>query len=460
MLGAVMYWQLLPLILVSAGAGLDLKKLAVYPIRTPVLFAMDLGLRATQGVEVLLVLTGIVAGLWRNPTLPSWVGLAALPFAVFNAGMATALREWFGRILPRRGVGEAAMFFLVMVAALPQLLLASGWLERASGAAVEVPMLLPWMALSAALMAKGGVGPWLILMTWAAIGVGAGYWQFARGLRHGIETGGGQAEKRGAAWLDAIYRLPGCFASDPVAAIVERELRTLVRAPRFRLAFVMGFTFGFLVWLPLGANGATTAVKEHYLAFLMAYGMLLLGELVVWNSLGFDRAGIQIYYALFGGLRPVLRAKNIAAVCCAVAQMAFIVAVSAVLGLPLAAASVAEAVAANLLFLGILLTVGNLSSVHAPRPVSPDQLWRRSSASRTQALALILFPVLAAPVLVAYAARYWLNTPVAFWTTLGFSAILAVLAYQQSFAVAERVSRSRKEQILMALSEGEGPLVF
>ena len=48
-----------------------------------------------------------------------------------------------------------------------------------------------------------------------------------------------------------MFRLPALFLPDPVAAIVEKELRSLVRTPRFRLVFIMGFSFGILVWLPL-----------------------------------------------------------------------------------------------------------------------------------------------------------------------------------------------------------------
>ena len=50
---------------------------------------------------------------------------------------------------------------------------------------------------------------------------------------------------------EAFYRLPARWLRDPLAAIVEKELRSLARTPRYRMVFVMGFSFGLMVWLPM-----------------------------------------------------------------------------------------------------------------------------------------------------------------------------------------------------------------
>ena len=61
--------------------------------------------------------------------------------------------------------------------------------------------------------------------------------------------------------MDRLYRFPSLLWRDPLAAIVEKELRSLARTPRFRMVFVMGFTFGVMVWLPmiLGRGSRPTA---------------------------------------------------------------------------------------------------------------------------------------------------------------------------------------------------------
>ena len=53
-----LYWQVIPVLLTSMGASLDLRKLLVYPIPKRALFAIEVILRISTGVEMLLILTG------------------------------------------------------------------------------------------------------------------------------------------------------------------------------------------------------------------------------------------------------------------------------------------------------------------------------------------------------------------------------------------------------------------
>ncbi len=52
-------------------------------------------------------------------------------------------------------------------------------------------------------------------------------------------------------WIEWFYRLPSALLKDPLGALIEKEFRFLVRSPRFRLVFLMGFTFGLVIWLPM-----------------------------------------------------------------------------------------------------------------------------------------------------------------------------------------------------------------
>src|SRR5258708_23141135 len=62
-----LYWQLAPLVSASLGASLDLKKLLMYPIPHAKLFVVEVLLRITTCAEMVLFLTGVVVGLFRNP---------------------------------------------------------------------------------------------------------------------------------------------------------------------------------------------------------------------------------------------------------------------------------------------------------------------------------------------------------------------------------------------------------
>ena len=68
----ILYWQLAPILMASLGASLDLKKLLAYPIPIASLFWVEVMLRVTTGIEMLLVLAGAAIGLIRNPTFGGW----------------------------------------------------------------------------------------------------------------------------------------------------------------------------------------------------------------------------------------------------------------------------------------------------------------------------------------------------------------------------------------------------
>src|SRR4051812_11285104 len=115
----IVYWQFMPLMLVSTGVGLDLKRLVVYPLSRLQLFGLELALRVTSGIEPLMLMAGASIGLWFNPALRWWSPLAFVPFTVFNLFMASGLRAVFGRLFAGRRTREISMLILVLVATLP-----------------------------------------------------------------------------------------------------------------------------------------------------------------------------------------------------------------------------------------------------------------------------------------------------------------------------------------------------
>jgi ABC-2 type transport system permease protein len=76
-----------------------------------------------------------------------------------------------------------------------------------------------------------------------------------------------------------------------------------------------------------------------------------------------------------------------------------------------------------------------------------------------QALLLFLYPVLSLPVLLAYLARYALDSDWAFWAVLGVVGVLAGVVYWMAMDSALAAAERRKEEIISALSEGAGPMM-
>ncbi len=464
LLAAMMYWQLIPVLMISAGASLDLNRLRIYPIPSSQLFGIEVMLRMTSAVEMLLVVSGATVGLLANPVLPAWAAAPLAPFAVMNLLLSAGLRHLLGRLLARKHVREITFLVLVSLAALPQVLLIFGVPPSVKQYVTSPPEpWWPWSAGAAAILGERFPLPWLVLIGWTLIAYAFARWQFERSLAFDL----GAAAVRVApprplvAALDRVFRAPGVVLRDPLAALLEKEIRTLTRSPRFRVVFIMGFTFGLIIWLPLTLHGdyAHGFFGENYLTFVSLYALLLLGEVTFWNSFGFDRGAASIYFLPGAPLSQALAAKNIAALIFVLLEVAAVAIACGALAMPLTVRQIAECFAVTLVLAVYMLAVGNYGSVNYPRPVDPRQSWRTTSASRFQAMLLLVYPVIALPVAVAFLARWALDSEAAFWLVLGCAGAAGLLLYRFSFALSVKTLRLRRESFLDALAVSQGPVM-
>ena len=468
----LLYWQLVPLVLVTAGLSLDLRRLRVYPIPDAHLFWIEVVLRMSTAVEMLILLTGAAVGLGRNATLPAWAGLALLPYALFNLLLATGIKDLFSRALARKRLRELVIVFCVSLGALPQFLGIfglPGWLRDAFE--FTASNWSPWGAASHLIL--GPRTPWAVLSlaVWIAGAFAFARWQFHRSLFFDADsTRSAERATTSTYWsglLEGIYRLPRyCFA-DPLAILIEKELRFLSRAPRFRLVFFMGFTFGMMLWLPLalGRHGRGVwdsqgdgLLSGNFFTIICVYALTLLGEVAFWNNLGFDRAAGQIYFLAPVPFDKVLLAKNITAMFFVLLEVLAVSAVVLLLRLPVGWSKFPEAIAVAIVFATYLMSAGNIGSVLYPRPVDPAQSWRTSTGSRFQALLLIVYPVASLPILAAFLARKATNSDLAFYATLGLAFVGAVFVYHWAMRVAVRSAEEKREEIAALLSATQSPI--
>lgn len=466
---ALFYWQLIPVLMVSTGASLNLKRLLAYPIPHGQLFLLEVLLRVTTAGEVLLMLAGTSIGLWANPRVPWWAPLWFLPFVLFNLLLSAGVRDLLTRLFASRRFREIGVFVLLAAAALPQVLMFADWKGWRRGPLPELGQLsggILWPSAATAHLASGEFA-WSFAFASAAWLLAAGWFgrrQFERGLRFDEDaaraTPAATAPPR-AGWAESLFRLPGRFLPDPLAAMIEKDLRGLARTPRFRIVFVMGFSFGLLIWLPMAfRRGSQGLFAEHYLTFVCVYALMLLGEVPVWNAFGFDRSAAQIYFVAPVKTSTVLFAKNLTAVAVSALEVAIITLVCALFRFPVTLGRIAEAYCVVAIFLAYLVSIGNLSSVYYPRPSDPKQSWRTGSATRFQAYLLIIYPVLSLPFVAAYVARHAWDSAWVFAGVLALAALLAGIAYRISIELAVRAAEARKESILAALSQGEGPVAL
>ena len=287
--------------------------------------------------------------------------------------------------------------------------------------------------------------------------------QFAKNLRFDRNEAGAadRIQSSRVSLLDWGFRILPAALPDPLAALVEKEIRMLSRSPRFRLVFLMGFSFGLIIWLPLafGNKNPNSVFSSHYLTAVTVYGLMLLGEVCIWNIFGFDRGAVQIYYSAPIKLSAVLIAKNIAALFFVVAEALIITVVCLLLRLPFKLGMLAESFSVTLTMALFLLAIGNMMSMRNPRPVDPEQSWLKTWAGKVQAMLLFIYFIVSAPVGLAYAARYAFQSDFAFYGVLAFDIAVGMVVYWVAMDSALEIARRRKEDIVSLLSRGEGPLV-
>ena len=461
---ACMLWQVVPLLMTSQGASLDLKKLLVYPIPAGQLFGVDVALRVTSALEMILLAAGLTVGLLFNPAVPLKTAPAVfLLFVLFNLLLASGLRQQMERWIVRRRLGEVLVLLLITASTLPRLLMVTG--VPAPLRRMELGLTgawWPWSAAAHLALGQSSAMAWVTLLAWTAAAGAYGRWQFARNLRGdwSAASAAGSPVARTRTRRDSIYGLPSRFLPDPLAALVEKELRSLVRSPRFRLVFIMGFTFGVVIFLPTMLRHGAGDLSSHRLTMVSAYSLLILGDVVFWNVFGFDRSAAQLYFLTPCRFSLALAGKNVAAAIFVLLEVTGVGVVWSLLRMPVSPDMFAEAYAVTLVLSLYLLGAGNLASISYPRPVNPERSTGAVSSGRARVLLLLAYPALALPVLLAYGAEYAFRSRPAFYLVLAFAAALGAAFYWVALGSASAKSERCREQFLEALSQSEGPVAL
>jgi ABC-2 type transport system permease protein len=461
-----LYWQVVPLMLATTGSSLDLRKLRAYPIPDGQLFSIEVLLRVTAGIEMVLVLTGITIGAMLNPGLSKWSLLAILVYVAFNLAIAVGLRDMLGRMLARKRVRELVFFLVILAVALPQLLLA-----RQAMISPQLRLLVmrdswqgwPWTATSNLILGSRFWPSLAVLSAWTVGTLAFSRWQFSRTLA--FDSDAANARDSGAGrrsrWMEWFYCLPSAVFKDPLGALVEKEFRFLVRSPRFRLVFLMGFTFGLVIWLPMvfvsrGPLGGFFV--GNYLTVVCVYSLMLMSEVCFWNAFGFDRSAAQFYFLAPVSFRRVMAGKNLTALFFMLLEIAMVTSVCALLRMPLGVQRFAEAYSVAAVVMIFLFSSGNLLSIRQARGVDPGNSIRTGAAGRLQALLFAIYPVTFAPILLAYLARYAFGSQAALFVVLGLDALVGLVVYRVALDSAVRTADLTRESMIAALSTGDGPI--
>ncbi len=467
-LGVCVYWQAMPILSASMGSALDMRKLMVYPVPHAKLFQVEVLLRLTTGVEMLMVLAGSVAGMFHRAALTGWLSLpAVLLFVAFNLLLASGTRSLLERLLSKRKVRELLVFLLFMLWMLPRFWYSGGHRPRLTGNWTHwmESAAWPWTAAAWAALGQSEFAALLSLAAWTLLAGWFGRTQFERNLRFDAVAAVATPRTNGVSPLqaaaEAFYRFPARWLRDPLAAIVEKELRSLARTPRFRMVFVMGFSFGLMVWLPMilgGTAGRHSTMSHYFLTVVSVYALTLLGQVSFWNCFGFDRSAALIYFAAPQPLAKTFAAKNLAALVFIYMEVFILAGVTRLFGVNPGAAQTLE----TTLVIGVcslyMLALGNISSVQYPRGLNPERVSQGGASGRFQALIMLLYPLSLLPVLLAYVARYGFASEIAFYLVLGFAGLVGGALYWIALESAVSTAIRHRERIMHDLSNADGPI--
>lgn len=466
------YWQIVPIISASMGSALDMRKLLVYPAPHGTLFAVEVLLRLATAMEMVLVLAGGVAGLMRNPAMGGLrmaplVLLSALIYTLFNLLLASGLRSLLERLLSRRRLREILIFLLLIALTAPRLLFETH--VRVGGLRNLEPFIhfaaLPWVATANAMLGGPVLAALAILSCWTLAAGIFGRFQFERNLRYDAvaaqSTPFGAEAPPSHSWSERFFRFPSLLVRDPLAGMVEKELRSLARTPRFRMVFVMGFSFGIMVWLPLILGREAErhgTLEQNFLVVVAVYALTLLGQVTYWNCFGFDRSAVQFYFVAPQPIIQILLGKNLASLIVIFLEVSILTLVTLLLRVGVTLNRIVETFLVVAICSLYMMAFGNISSVRYPRALTPERVSQGGASSRFQALVFFLYPIALLPVFLAYLARYVLDSQTAFIAVLAFAAVIGGVMYWLGMESAIKTISTRRERILADLSRGEGPV--
>ena len=474
-------WQALPIALASFQEQFDLNGLLRFPVGFGSFYLLNLvfGL-----VDVPTILGGICSiGILTGVTLarPEWFFRAAFVlgiFALFNILLARTVLAWVDRWLAKRRTREvvSAIFLLLMLSlqllnpALrsstqfqkPDKVTAKDnqhnmmkeintWAQTARALGAWLP---PGLAATATAESQEGV-PGRSLLSLGVLGLYMLATGAVLGIRLRAEFRGERLSEAPAARKrnenDTKWLLDG---SGPIAAVIEKELRTIPRS--MPLLFAMGAPLlTVLVISTLFRNGAMGG-RPFQFAFPLCVCYALLGfTQLIFNNMGAEGTGIQMLFLSPTPIRTVLLAKNIlhGALFALVACLA---AVLATLRLGEPDLTLLAITASWVLFaLPTNLAAGNLLSLTMPYRVNLGRI-SRQRGSQASALVSMLIQVFvmgcgaATLAICAYFDKRWLAAPV-----LLALAGVSLAVWMRLLSGADSLANRNRENLIATLAKTE-----
>jgi ABC-2 type transport system permease protein len=474
-------WQVLPIALASFQEQFDLSGLLRFPVSFSSFFLLNVifGLVDIPALLGGICCLGLLAGVTlARPDLFGWTAIVLAIYALFNIILARTVLAWVDRWLAKRKTREivSAIFLLLMLSLqlFNPALRSGAHFQRPNGATAQANQqkylqdirswtktaqnIEAWLppGLAAEGLAQAVEQPPRFPVEQAG---GLALYIFATGfllsLRLRAEFRGERlsetpaARKRNA--NDSKWLIDG---SGPMAAVMEKELRTIPRS--MPLLFAIGAPLVTVLIISTVLRNTTPGSRPFALAFPLCVCYALLGfTQMIFNNLGAEGTGIQMLFLSPTPIRKVLLAKNLVhgALFIIVAVLAGIFAALRLgepdlLLLTTTGAWVLFALPAN-------LAAGNLLSLTMPYRVNLGKLSRQrgSQASALLSMLVQVFAMacgLAVFELCAYFDERWLAAP-----CLLVMAGVALILWSRVLAHVDSVANRNRDNLIATLAKTE-----
>jgi ABC-2 type transport system permease protein len=482
-----LYWQLFPVMATAFAESFDSANFLRFPLRYRTYFFIRLAYGAFDPATVVALewVIGLFAGIAiASPVLLPWAALVLAAFAAFNLLLNRAIFAWIERWLARRRTREilGIVFFLLIISFqfLGPLTARFGHHKNASFAsyassALRIERALP-PGLAGEALARAtnrsfasALGAFAMLCIYAT----ACLWILDLRLRaqfHGetISEAAGpsvtrdQAKSAGPAEQARVgWNLPGI--SSPIAAVFEKEFRYLSRSSPMLFTLVMPIVVLFIIRLdraaihagrnahpPSSVHPVAVAFGQYAFPIGVAYALLILTNLM-YNCLGADGGGVQMYFVAPVRFRDVILGKNLVHAAVIVLETLIIWIASLFMFGPAPLGIVLITLSALLFAAAVNFAVGDCLSLLSPKKIDFGMFGRQRAAGTTVLAGFVAQAIVFGLVALAFAlARYFGKFWVALVMNLAFAA-LAIAAYAILLNRIDGFARHRREAIISEL---------
>ncbi len=461
-------WQFIPLVAASFQEHTDMSSF----LRFPMSFGSYMSMSLVFGLADIATIIGSIClyGIWTGlvvarPSAVFGITVALLLFAVFNVLLTRTIFAWIDRWLAQRRTREimgVAFLFLILSFQLINPLMRH---YEGRGLPVNDKTLLtiervqsflpPGMVAAAVRLsltshiteASGPIGG-LVLY-----GAGAG---LLLGLRL-------SAEYRGESLGEGVGRSPKIRSKDkagsggfpggsgPFAAVIEKELRYLARSGI--MLYSLAAPLVMLMVLGGGRHGGSSFsfAGSFALPVGVAYSFLGLTRLI-YNSLGGEGAGIQLYFTSPTPFRTIMLAKNAVqfalfclelTVVCAIVHFRY--------GMP--DATIMAATIFWLLFaLPLQLAAGNLLSIKMAYRMTLTRMSREEGAAGNALVSLgiqVALVGIGAAVFLPLSRYGYAKAAMGVFLVL---AVVSLIAWLRIFSRIDEIAAGRREELIQTLA--------